>query len=187
MRIAYQGAPGAFSQQAALQVDPHARTLGMPDFATALAAVANGRADRAVIPVENAIAGPVEAAQAALAQRPDLEIVGELRLPIRLALMALPGATLADVRWAESHPVALAQCTRWLSAHRLEPRPAYDTAGAARSIAEDRDWTRAAVAPREAAERYGLQILADDIADAAGNVTRFVVVARRVATQEAAA
>ncbi len=187
MRIAFQGAPGAFSHLAALQHDPRAVAQPHADFAAAAAAVSSGRAQMAILPVENSIAGPVHEALAAIAARPELEVIGELEMPITLCLLALPGADLASIRHVESHPIALAQCARWLSARKLVPRGAEDTAGAARELAADRDWTRAAVAPAEAAERYGLEILARDIADHPGNRTRFVLVARRAVAQEVAA
>lgn len=187
MRIAYQGAPGAYSHLAALQHDPRAVAQPHVDFAAAAAAVADGRAQRAILPVENTIAGPVEGALAALAAHPELEVLERFEMPIILCLCALPGADLSTIRYVESHPVALAQCARWLSARRLVPRAAEDTAGAARELAQDRDWTRAAVAPAEAAARYGLEVLVRDIADHPGNRTTFVVVARRTLAQEAAA
>jgi prephenate dehydratase len=187
MRIAYQGAPGAFSHIAALQHDPRAVAQPHVDFAAAAAAVTSGRAQRAILPVENSIAGPVEGALAALADRPELEVIAEFEMPIHLCLLALPGADIASIRYVESHPIALAQCARWLSAHKLTPRGAEDTAGAARELAQDRDWTRAAVAPAEAAERYGLEILARDIADHRSNRTRFVIVALRAVPHAAAA
>lgn len=187
MRIAYQGAPGAFSHLAAMQHDPRAVAQPHVDFAAAASAVVSGRAQQAILPVENTIAGPVAAALAALAARPELEVLREFEMPIHLCLLALPGADLGSIRYVESHPVALAQCARWLSARKLTPRGAEDTAGAARELAQDRDWTRAAVAPAEAAELYGLEILARNIADHPGNRTRFVVVARRANAQEVAA
>lgn len=187
MRIAYQGIPGAFSHLAALLLDASATTDPQSDFMATVAAVVNGRAERAILPVDNSIAGPVHEALDALAEYPELAIVAEMEMPIHLCLMALPGATLDTIRHVESHPIALAQCSRWLSAHRITPRGAADTAGAAQAVAADRDWTRAAVAPAEAAERYGLVILARDIADHPGNRTRFVVVAQRAVAQEVAA
>lgn len=187
MRIAFQGAPGAFSHLAARQHDPRAAAQPHVDFAAAVAAVTSGCAQRAILPVENTIAGPVHASLEAIAARPELEIIAEFEMPIHLCLLALPGADLASIKYVESHPIALAQCARWLSAHRLTPRGAEDTAGAAREIAVDRDWTRAAVAPAEAAELYGLEVLARDIADHRSNRTRFVVVALRAIAREAAA
>ncbi len=187
MRIAYQGAPGAHSHLAVHHRVPEARSLGCADFGAVTAAVAAGRVDAGLLPVWNTIVGPVEEAVAALAAREELHEVDRFDQRIAHCLMALPGAELRSLRWAESHPVALAQCARWLSARRLAPRAVGDTAGAARAIAADRDWTRAAIAPAEAAERYGLVVIARDIADASDNRTTFVLVRRRAATQVVAA
>lgn len=187
MRIAYQGAPGAHSHLAALARIPDARPTGLGEFGDVVAAVAAGRVELGLLPVWNSIVGEVLGATAALAARPELEVIDQFDRDIEHCLMALEGADLASLRWAESHPVALAQCARWLSGHRLAPRVAPDTAVAARAIAADRDWTRAAIAPADAAARYGLTILARDIADAADNRTTFAVVARRVLDHEVAA
>ena len=89
--------------------------------------------------------------------------------------MAPPGARLADIRTAESHPAALGQCTGTLGELGIAPVEAYDTAGAARAVAEANDPTRAAVAPTRAAEVYELSILRNDIQDSADNRTRFVL------------
>jgi prephenate dehydratase len=152
--------------------------LPLADFDSVVLAVANGQAELGIIPVENSVIGGVRVAQAALAAADDrLVVVAETSYPIRHCLLALPGAAIAAIRTVESHPAALAQCAAYLARHRLTPRPASDTAGAARDIAADRNFTRAAIAGSEAAERYGLAILDRDIADVADNRTRFVVVA----------
>jgi prephenate dehydratase len=164
-----------------------ARTTGLADFGAVVSAVAAGKADAGLLPVWNSIVGEVTAATAALAEWPLLEVVDRFDQRIAHCLVALEGADFTTLRWAESHPVALAQCARWLSARRLAPRAVSDTAGAARAIAADRDWTRAAIAPAEAAERYGLQVLARDIADAPDNTTTFVLVRRRANAAEVAA
>ncbi len=187
MRIAYQGAPGAHSHLAALARIPEARPIGLTDFGAVAAAVTGGRVELGLLPVWNSIVGDVIAATEVLAASPGLEIVDRFDRDIEHCLLALEGADLDSLRWAESHPVALAQCARWLSGHRLAPRATPDTAGAARAIAADRDWTRAAIAPTDAAARYGLAILARDIADAADNRTTFAVVARRATGRVAAA
>ncbi len=175
-RIAYQGIPGAYSQLAAHEILPGARTVPMPDFTAVVRAVLRGSADFGILPVENTAIGAVIEAQSAVDREPGVEIIEELSFAVRHCLLALPGATLDAIRHVESHPAALAQCTRWLSARRLPPRPVADTAGAARSVAADRDFTRAAIASASAAETYGLAVLARDIGDAADNRTRFVLV-----------
>lgn len=187
MHVVYQGAPGAYSHVAALERLPEVRSRGVDDFATVVATVAGGRAELGLLPIWNSIVGEVVAATSALAARSDLEVIDRFDQRIVHCLVALDGADLATLRWAESHPVALAQCARWLSARRLTPRAASDTAVAARAIAADRDWTRAAIAPEEAAARYGLAVLVRDIADAPDNRTTFAVIARRTAARVEAA
>jgi prephenate dehydratase len=187
MRIAYQGIPGAHSHIAAHHRVADARTTGCADFEGVAAAVVAGRADAGLLPVWNTIVGDVQGAVLAIRSRPELVEVDRFDERIAHCLLALPGADLGSLRYAESHPVALAQCARWLSARRLAPRGVGDTAGAARAIAADRDWTRAAIAPCEAAERYGLVVLARDIADAPDNRTTFVLVRRRTPHVVAAA
>jgi prephenate dehydratase len=146
-------------------------------------AVVNGHADWGVLPVENLIAGPVHGALDALARFASLERVGEHTLPIHLALLGLPGATVKDVRQVLSHAVALKQCGEWLWAHRLITAvEAHDTAGAARMVALRRDPTVAAIAATWAAEVYGLVVLAEGLEDRPDNATRFVLVRRRSAT-----
>jgi prephenate dehydratase len=143
------------------------------------AAVATGAAAYGVLAVENTIAGSVAASSDALAATPGLAVVGEVVLAIHHCVLAPPGATLATLRTVESHPVALAQCGRFLAAHpHLEPRAAYDTAGAAAAVAAAGDPRRAALAGRAAAHRFGLAVLATDVEDRPDNQTRFLVVAR---------
>lgn len=187
MRIVYQGVPGAYSHLAARSRLPEARTTGLADFGAVASAVASGKADAGLLPVWNSIVGEVTASTSVLAEWNALEEVERFDQRIAHCLVALEGADFTTLRWAESHPVALAQCARWLSARRLTPRAVGDTAGAARAIAADRDWTRAAIAPAEAAELYGLTVLARDIADAPDNTTTFVIVRRRAASQVVAA
>jgi len=177
--VAYQGAPGAFSEQAILErwgegVSP----LPCATFADVARAVQDGRARFGLLPVENSIAGPVRESIEAIAAS-GLATVGETALAIRLCLLALPGATLEELRSAESHPVALRQCGAFLHAHPwLTPREAFDTAGAAHEVARAGDRTRAAIAAARAGELAGLVVLARGIEDHAGNVTRFTIVAR---------
>lgn len=185
MRVAYQGVAGAFSEIAARHWCPTARGVAMTDFEAVVRAVAGGAVDAGILPVENVVIGPIAGSVAALADHPGVDVVDELTCAIHHCLLALPGARLDGIRWVESHPAALAQCARWLSARGIPPRPVGDTAGAARSIATDRDYTRAAIAAPEAADIYGLAVLARGIADVPDNRTRFVIIRARRA--EAAA
>lgn len=173
-RVAYQGAPGAFSHEACLDLRPWDAAVAFDTFAAALDAVRSGDCGCALIPVENSIIGAVEPA-AGLVAAADMAVVAEVWRPIRLALMAVPGARLSGIRTAESHPIALRQCTRTLESLGLTAVEAFDTAGAARTVAEAGDSSRAAVAPVRAAEVYGLSILRNDLQDSADNRTRFVL------------
>jgi prephenate dehydratase len=143
-------------------------------------AVVNGHADYGVMPVENLIAGPVHESLDAIARFDSLERVREHTIPVRLALLGLPGATVEGIRQVLSHPVALKQCTEWLWAHRLiTVVEAHDTAGAARMVQIRRDPSVAAIAATWAAKHYGLEVLAEGLEDRPDNATRFVLVRRK--------
>jgi prephenate dehydratase len=178
-RVAFQGAPGAFSEEAVVsRFGTAAEPVPSREFRDVAAAVANGDVDYGLLPIENSIAGSVTAAYDVLAAG-GLEIVGEVVRPIRHCLLGVAGATLAGVRQARSHPVALAQCARFFVAHpEIAAVAAYDTAGAAQEVAALGRADIAAVAARRAAERFGLAVLVEDIQDRADNQTRFFVVAR---------
>lgn len=173
--VAFQGAPGANSHVAMREAFPGALPLPCFDFADAIDAVREGRADCAIIPIENSLHGRVADIHFLLPES-GLVITGEHFLPIRHALMGV--GEQDGVREAMSHPQALGQCRHWLRAHGIRPVAYPDTAGAAAMVAELADPAVAALAPAAAAELYGLRLLADDIADADHNMTRFVVLAR---------
>jgi len=173
--VAFQGAPGANSHIAALQAFPDGLPLPCFDFADAIDAVRDGRADCAIIPIENSLHGRV-ADMHFLLPESGLVITGEHFLPIRYALMGM--GPLEGVREATSHPQALGQCRHWLRERGIAPVAYPDTAGAAALVAEKGDPALAALAPPMAASIYGLNILSDGIADADHNTTRFLVLAR---------
>ncbi len=175
--IAYQGEPGANSHIACADAYPDWTPLPCPTFEDAFAAVTNGTADRAMIPIENSLAGRVADIHI-LMPNAGLHIVGEYFLPIRFQLMAIPGATLESLKSVHSHVHALGQCRRIIRRLGLTPHVAGDTAGSAREVAEWGDPTKASLAPRLAASIYGLNILAENVEDAAHNTTRFVVLSR---------
>ena len=179
-RVAFQGEPGAFSELAiAAQWPDGADPLPCPSFDGALTALVAGQADFAVIPVENAIAGAVTVALEALARRAgSLRQVAERRIPIHLALLAVPGARFEQLTHVHSHPVALAQCRIFLARHpQLTAAPEADTAGAARRVAERGDPAHAAIAGSTAGRRYGLAELRPHVEDVPANWTRFQVMA----------
>ncbi|GAA0736408.1 prephenate dehydratase [Sphingomonas japonica] len=173
--VAFQGAPGANSHVAATEAFPRGLPLPCFDFADAIDAVQAGRADCAIIPIENSLHGRVADIHFLLPES-GLVITGEHFLAIRHALMGC-GAR-GDVREAMSHPQALGQCRHWLRAHAIRPVAYPDTAGAAALVAERGDPALAALAPPAAAALYGLALLEEDASDPGTNMTRFVVLAR---------
>ncbi|MGI8400941.1 MAG: chorismate mutase [Gemmatimonadaceae bacterium] len=176
MRVAFQGDRGAYAEGAISAVWRHpVERVPCSTFAGAIRAVISGDADACVIPVENSIVGRVEAGWQALAAHPEMRNIGEATVLVRHCLVAPKGATIEGLRSAASHPVALAQCTRFFESHpSIKATKAFDTAGAAREIADAGDPSRAAIASQEAAERYGLSVLKDGIQDHTENYTRFV-------------
>jgi len=173
--VAFQGAPGANSHIAVHEAFPDGLPLPCFSFEDAIDAVKEGRADRAMIPIENSLHGRVADIHFLLPES-GLAITGEHFLPIRYGLMGT--GSLDQVRQAMSHPQALGQCRHWLKARGIAPVAYPDTAGAAAVIAEMADPAIAALAPPGAAELYGLNLLESDLADAEHNMTRFVVLAR---------
>lgn len=174
--IAYQGEPGANSDEAARLLFPESQTLGLPTFAAVFAALLQKVAQTAVLPVENSRAGVVQEVSDQLWAHPELAVVGEHVMPIRHHLLS-PGGH--RVERALSHPQALAQCATWLQEHGIVAVPHPDTAGAARHVAEAGLPGDGAIASLAAARLYGLEVVAQDIADEPSNQTRFVVVTDR--------
>ena len=181
-RVAFQGEHGAYSELAAAMLWPGARCIPRRENLDVVQAVALGEATVGVLPIENNLAGTVMASVDALLAADDLHIVCEAVVPIRQYLLGVPGASLDDLRSAESHPVALAQCRTFLERHpAIEGKPVYDTAGAARDVALANDPRRGAVAGASAAALYGLSILLENIEDRPDNRTRFIGVSRTAA------
>ena len=176
-RIAFQGEPGANSDTACRDVYPGMEPLPCPTFEDAFNAVETGKADLAMIPIENTIAGRVADIHHLLPES-RLHIVGEYFLPIHFQLMVLPGARIEDIKAVYSHIHALGQCRKVIRRHRWKPVVAGDTAGAARIVMEEGERSHAALAPRLAASLYGLDIVAENVEDSENNVTRFVVLSK---------
>ncbi|WP_068085775.1 prephenate dehydratase [Novosphingobium rosa] len=174
--MAFQGAPGCNSHRAALDFDPECAPLPCFSFEDALDAVKEGRADRAIIPIENSQHGRV-ADMHFLLPESGLSIVGEHFIGIHPSLMALPGAK-GPFTAAYSHPQALGQSRHYLRERGITPMSYADTAGAAAYVKEMNDPEAAAIAPPLAAELYGLDIIENNVEDAPDNTTRFVVLAR---------
>ena len=176
-KIVFQGEPGANSHLAISEVYPDYQAVPCATFEDAFAAVTGGEAERAMIPIENSVAGRVADIHHLMPDS-NLHIIAEHFMPVRHQLLAPKGATIKDIRTVESHVHALGQCRKVIRQLGIRPIVAADTAGSAREIAEQGDKTRAAIASRLAAEIYGLAILAEDIEDEAHNTTRFIVLSR---------
>lgn len=173
----FQGAPGAYSDMAARAALPGVEGLPCGTFAEAFAAVREGRADRAVIPVDNTLAGRVADVHELLPEG-GLYVTGEYFLPIRHCLLGVRGAKASDIKEVWSHTHALPQCRALLRRLGAKACVHADTAGAARDIAAAGDKSRAAIASALAAEIYDLDIIEENVQDAAHNATRFLVLAR---------
>ncbi|MET1757132.1 prephenate dehydratase [Novosphingobium sp. RD2P27] len=172
--LALQGAPGCNGHRAALEYDPHCLPLPCFAFEDALDAVKEGRAARAIIPIENSQNGRVADIHFLLPES-GLAIVGEHFMEIHHALMGLGQGPFTG---AYSHPQALGQSRHYLRERGIVPLSYADTAGAAAYVKEQGDPTACAIAPALAAELYGLDIVERNVEDAADNMTRFVVLAR---------
>jgi prephenate dehydratase len=172
--IAFQGALGAYSDLACRRVFPDMTTLPCAGFEDAMAAVREGRAALAMLPVENSVAGRVADIHHLL---PDsgLHIIGEHFARVEHHLLAVPGATIAGLRTVRSHVHALSQCRNLIRELGVTPIVAADTAGAASEVAARQDPTVAAIASELAGQIYGLVSLRQNIEDAAHNTTRFLV------------
>lgn len=175
--VAFQGQPGANSDLACRAFFPDLATMPCASFEDVFAAVRDGKAGCAMIPIENSVAGRVADIHHLL---PDsgLHIIGEHFQRVNHQLLAPKGATLKGIKRVLSHEQALSQCRNFLRKHGLEPQVHADTAGGARYVAEQGDLSQAAIASRLAGEIYGLATLADDIEDAAHNTTRFIIMSR---------
>ena len=177
MSIAYQGIAGAWSHLACSAVHPQREVIPCPTFEDVFEIVEAGRADLAMIPIENNLGGRVADIHQLLPHQA-LHIVAEYFQPIRHELLTVPGATFEGLKAVYSHPQALAQCRRYLRERGLEPRAASDTAAAAERVAQRGDPSIGAIASALAGELYQLNSLGRDIQDAQHNTTRFIVLAR---------
>jgi len=177
-KIVFQGEPGANSHLAIKEAYPKAEAVPAATFEDCFAAVTNAKADLAMIPIENSLAGRVADIHHLLPVS-GLHIVGEFFLPIHFQLMAPKGASVKGIKTVHSHIHALGQCRKIIRKHRWKPVVEGDTAGSAREIAEAGDPSRAALAPRIAAGIYGLDILIENVQDAAHNTTRFIVLSKK--------
>jgi prephenate dehydratase len=175
--IAFGGALGSYADLACRAVFPQEKTLPCLGFEEAFATVREGRADHAMIPVDNAIAGRVADVHHLLPQG-KLHIVGEHYQSVQHQLLALPGSQLSDLTIVKSHVQGLSQCRKFIQQHHLTPIAENNTAQAAANLAAQQDRSTGVIASSLAAQLYGLVSLADNIADIQGNTTRFLILAK---------
>ncbi|MEP7065177.1 MAG: prephenate dehydratase domain-containing protein [Gemmatimonadota bacterium] len=189
LRVAFQGEAGAFSEEAIVQLwGAEAEPVPMRTFADVMDAAETGSVEYGLLPIESTLMGGVDSAYDLLAMHDGLLIAAETIVPIRLCVLGVPGSTLADLTQLHSHPLMLAQCAHFLERYKhITPVPAWDTAGAARAVMQAGDPTRAAAGSRRAADRFGLELLADGIEDRPDTQMRFLAVARTPAPLESGA
>jgi prephenate dehydratase len=178
-RVAYQGEPGAFSEEAVLRFFGSLDgARAVPTWRAVFEVLGGGDVDRGVVAIESSLAGTIRETYDLLFEFHDrIGIVGEVTVPVRLALLALPGQTIEDITRVVSHPQALAQSEAFLRARSWSVESSYNTAGAAKQIADRSERGTAAVASPRVASLYGLAVLADDVQSGSDNRTRFAVLA----------
>ena len=178
--VAFQGEPGAFSEEAVLAYfGDGAGTSAVPTWRAVFEAVASGAVDAGVVAIESSLAGSIRETYDLLSEFYDagVRIVGEVSVPVRLALVALPGQSIDWIERVYSHAQALAQADEFLRSREWQVLTTYNTAGAARMIADGQERGSAAIASPRVATIYGLEVLADNVQSGDENRTRFAVLA----------
>jgi len=181
--IAFQGEHGAYGEVASREWNSDLIPVPCSEFAEVFEGVQSELYSYGIIPVENTLGGAVGQVNQLLINT-DLNVVGAVELPIHLCLLALPGTDHREIRAVYSHPQALAQCRHFLARNKLEPIQYYDTAGAAKMLAESSPKASAAIASRLSAELYNLEIIKEDIEDLYRNITRFLVLSKEESKEE---
>ncbi len=176
MQVAFQGEPGAYSEQAIYGYFGDVQAVPYESFDLLFQAVSSGKCETGLIPIENSLAGSIHQ-NYDLLLRNNLYITGEYYLRVRHCLIALPGVKKSDIKKAISHPQALGQCAGYLTAHKIKSEAVFDTAGSVKMLKESGARDTAAIASHRAAELYGMQILEEDIEDNPENYTRFLSIA----------
>jgi prephenate dehydratase len=176
--VAYQGEPGAFGEEGVLSAFAAPQAVALPTWRAVFQAVNDGTVDAGVVPIERSAGGSVREIYDLLFKFDELRIVGEVTVPVHLALLALPGQTLDGIERIYSIAQALDQADDFLRSRPWQVMTSYNTAGAAKSIADKGEVGAAAVASARVAPLYGLEVLAADIQTGDANRTRFVVLTR---------
>lgn len=176
MKVAFQGEPGAYSEQAVFEYyGQETESLPCESFDAMFDSVTSGKCNAAFAPIENSLAGSIHQ-NYDLLLRNQLHIVGEYFLRVRHCLIANPGVQKSDIKKAISHPQALGQCAGYLRSHGIKAEQVYDTAGSVKMLKESGARDTAAIASKRAAQLYGMQILEEGIEDNPENFTRFLAI-----------
>lgn len=177
MRVAFQGEPGAYSEQATFDYFGDVETKPCESFDVVFDSVVSGACEFGLIPIENSLAGSIHQ-NYDLLLRHDLHIVGEYFLRVHHCLIALPGVKKDEIKLVISHPQALGQCAAYLRQWGVKTEQGNDTAGSVKMLKGSGTRDTAAIASRRAAEMYGMQILEEGIEDNAENYTRFLAISK---------
>jgi prephenate dehydratase len=176
MKVAFQGEPGAYSEEASSGYFIAPENVPFETFDGIFTAVAAGECEFGLIPIENSLAGSIHQNYDLLLQN-KLYIVGETFLRVRHCLISFPSVTKLEIRKVISHPQALGQCAGYLRSMGVKSEPVYDTAGSVKMLKASGEYTTAAIASHKAAEIHGMQILQEGIEDNPENYTRFLAIA----------
>jgi len=176
--VAFQGEHGAYGEVAARAMVPGGAYIPCLEFADVFRGVEEGYLDLGVVPVENSLEGAVTQVNDLLAST-GLKVVGEAKVPVQHCLLATEDTDYRDIHLVYSHPQALAQCRGFLMRNNLEPRPYYDTAGAAKMLAREHLKAAAAIASSLCADLYNLEIIKEGIEDGPSNLTRYLLLSRQ--------
>jgi prephenate dehydratase len=177
-KISFQGALGSYSHQASTKFFKEPIVIPCESFEEAIEAVRKGKADKAILPVDNSTYGRVADIHSLLPAS-KLFITAEYFLPVDICMLGTKSSSLKTVATATSHPVLLGQCRKFLKINKIKPMSGYDTAGSARSIAEENNKYRGALASKIAAKIYGLKVLKANVQDNKNNTTRFLVMEKK--------
>ena len=177
MRVAFQGEPGAYSEQAVFNHFDAVETQPCESFDRVFEAVVAGTCDQGLIPIENSLAGSIHQNYDLLLQH-ELHIVSEYLLRVEHCLIALPGVAMQEIEKVISHPQALGQCAAYLRQRGLKPEAVYDTAGSVKMLKQSQARDTAAIASRRAAQIYEMSILEEGIEDNPENYTRFLAISK---------
>lgn len=181
--VAFQGEHGAYGEVAAHQLVPAGAFIPCMKFIDVFRGVEEGHFDLGIVPVENSLEGAVTQVNDLLTST-DLQVVGEAKVQVTHCLMAPQATDYREIREVYSHPQALAQCRDFLHRNKLQPRPYYDTAGAAKMLARENPNSAAAIASPLCAELYDLEIIKESIEDGPPNVTRFLLLSKEPVTEK---